>query len=161
VIDQRYQTVALTWTIAHNATSIVIVTLLFAMMYKVLPDAKVPWRDVWVGSILTSLMFTLGKFLIGLYLGNASIGRAYGGAGSVVVLLVWVYYSAQVVFLGAEFTYAYHKVRGDRVLPEEHAVPVTAEARAEQGIPEPAQVKATVEYIKHEEPARDEDLAKS
>ena len=161
VIDQRYQTMALTWTIAHNATSTVVVTLLFAMMYKVLPDAKVPWRDVWVGSILTSLMFTLGKFLIGLYLGNASIGRAYGGAGSVVVLLVWVYYSAQIVFLGAEFTYAYHKVRGDRVLPEEHAVPVTAEARAEQGIPEPAQVKATVEYIKHEEPARDEDLAKS
>ncbi|HEY7119390.1 MAG TPA: YihY/virulence factor BrkB family protein [Tepidisphaeraceae bacterium] len=161
VIDQRYQTLAITWSVAHLAVFFVIITVLFAMMYKILPDAKVPWRDVWVGSVLTAMLFTLGKWLIGLYLGNASIGRAYGGAGSIVVLLVWVYYSAQIVFLGAEFTYAYHKVRGDRVPAADHAVPVTAEARAEQGIPDPAQVKATVEYLKHEEPARDEDLPKS
>jgi len=131
------------------------------MMFKILPDAKVPWRDVWVGSVLTALLFTVGKNLIGIYLGNASIGRAYGGAGSIVVLLVWVYYSAQLVFLGAEFTYAYHKVRGDKVVPEDHAVPVTAEAWAQQGIPKPAVVKATVEYLKQEDPAHNEDLQKS
>jgi membrane protein len=160
-VDQRYQPLAITWTIAHNATAFLIVTVLFALIFKVLPDAKVPWRDVWVGAIGTSLLFTLGKYLIGLYLGNASVGRAYGGAGSIVVLLVWVYYSSQLVFLGAEFTYAYHKARGDRVVPEEFSVPVTAEARAEQGIPDPQTVKATVEYLKHEDPAHDEDLQKS
>jgi membrane protein len=161
VIDSRIQTLAITWTIAHNVTSVVIMTILFAMMFKILPDAKVPWRDVWVGALLTSLLFTAGKYVIGLYLGNASIGRAYGGAGSIVVLLVWVYYSAQLVFIGAEFTHEYAKVRGSRVVPEDHAVPVTAEARAQQGIPKPADVKATVEYIKHEDPAHDENLQKS
>jgi membrane protein len=161
LIDQRYATMALTWTIAHNVASFLIAAVLFAMMFKILPDAKVPWRDVWVGAILTALLFTGGKYVIGLYLGNASVGRAYGGAGSVVVLLVWVYYSAQIVFLGAEFTYAYAKVRGSRVLPEDYAAPVTAEARALQGIPEPEQVKATVEYLKHEDPAHDDNLQKS
>jgi len=161
IVDERYQTLAITWTIAHNVIFFVLITFLFAMMFKILPDAKVPWRDVWVGSVLTALLFTVGKNLIGIYLGNASIGRAYGGAGSIVVLLVWVYYSAQLVFLGAEFTYAYHKVRGDKVVPEDHAVPVTAEARAQQGIPKPAVVKATVEYLKQEDPAHNEDLQKS
>ena len=161
IVDERYQTMAITWTIAHNAIFFVLITLLFAMMFKILPDAKVPWRDVWVGSVLTAILFTVGKNLIGIYLGNASIGRAYGGAGSIVVLLVWVYYSAQLVFLGAEFTYAYHKIRGDRVVPEDHAVPVTAEARAQQGIPKPAVVKATVQYLKTEDPAHNEDLQKS
>jgi membrane protein len=161
IVDERYQTLAITWTVAHNTIFFLLITLLFAMMFKILPDAKVPWRDVWVGSVLTAILFTVGKNLIGLYLGNASIGRAYGGAGSIVVLLVWVYYSAQLVFLGAEFTYAYHKVRGDKVVPADHAVPVTAEARAQQGIPEPAQVEAAIDAVKHEDPARDEDLQKS
>lgn len=161
IVDERYQTMAITWTIAHNGIFFVLITFLFAMMFKILPDAKVPWRDVWVGSVLTAMLFTVGKTLIGIYLGNASIGRAYGGAGSIVVLLVWVYYSAQLVFLGAEFTYAYHKIRGDRVVPEDHAVAVTAEARAQQGIPKPAVVQATVQYLKTEDPAHDEDLQKS
>lgn len=161
MVDERYKTLAITWTAAHNGILFVLLTMLFAMMFKILPDAKVPWRDVWVGSVLTAILFTVGKYLIGLYLGNASIGLAYGGAGSIVVLLVWVYYSAQIVLLGAEFTYAYHKVRGDRVVPSDHAVAVTAEARAQQGIPEPAEVKETIEYLKHEDPAHDEDLKKS
>lgn len=161
LINERIYTLAIYWTIAHNLTAVVITTVLFAMMFKILPDAKVPWRDVWVGALLTSLLFTAGKFVIGLYLGNASIGRAYGGAGSVVVLLVWVYYSSQLVFIGAEFTHEYAKVRGSRVMPEDHAVPVTAEARAQQGIPKAEVVKATVEYIKHEDPAHDESLQKS
>ncbi len=161
LIERRYDTIEVTWTIAHHVTSVAVVTLLFAMMYKVLPDAKVHWHDVWVGAVLTAVLFTLGKWLIGLYLGNASVGRAYGGAGSIVVLLVWVYFSAQILFFGAEFTYCYAKVRGSRVVPADHAVPVTAEARAKQGIPEPEEVKATVEYLKHEDPAHDEDLPKS
>jgi membrane protein len=161
LVDERYKTIALTWTIAHTVTFFLLITLLFAMMFKILPDAKVPWRDVWVGSVLTAIMFTVGKSLIGVYLGNASIGRAYGGAGSIVVLLMWVYYSGQILLLGAEFTYAYHKVRGDRVVPEDHAVPITDEARAQQGIPKPTEVKATIEYLKREDPAHDEDLQKS
>jgi membrane protein len=161
LINERIHTLAIYWTIAHNLTAVVITTVLFAMMFKILPDAKVPWRDVWIGALLTSLLFTAGKYVIGLYLGNASVGRAYGGAGSIVVLLVWVYYSSQLVFIGAEFTHEYAKVRGSRVVPEDHAVPVTAEARAQQGIPKPEVVKATVEYIKHEDPAHDESLQKS
>ena len=149
-IDRHWETYAFTWSFAHSIATIILITLLFAMIFKVLPDAKVPWRDVWMGALLTSLLFTLGKYLIGLYLGNAAVGEAYGGARSIVVLLVWVYFSAQIVFLGAEFTYAYHKVRGDRVLPADHAIPITAEARAEQGIPKPEEVKATVEYLKQE-----------
>jgi membrane protein len=161
LIDNRFHTLAATWAMAHNVASVIIVTILFAMMFKILPDAKVPWRDVWVGALLTSLLFTAGKYVIGLYLGNASIGRAYGGAGSVVVLLVWVYYSAQLVFLGAEFTHEYAKVRGSRVAPMDHAVAITEEARAQQGIVEPERLQAAIELTKAEDPSRNEDLRKS
>ena len=89
-----------------------VITLLFAMIYKVLPDVKIAWGDVWIGAAVTSLLFTLGKFLIGLYLGNSSAGSAYGAAGSLVVLLLWVYYSAQILLFGAEFTQVYAKRRG-------------------------------------------------
>jgi membrane protein len=91
--------------------SLVVVTLLFATMFKVLPDTRVAWRDVWVGSIITSLLFTAGKILIGLYLGRTSIGSPYGAAGSLVVMTVWVYYAAMIVFLGAELTYMRSKRR--------------------------------------------------
>jgi membrane protein len=87
------------------AVSLVVVTLLFATMFKVLPDAPVAWRDVWVGAITTSVLFSIGKSLIGLYLGRASIGSPYGAAGSLVVMTVWVYYASMIVFLGAELTY--------------------------------------------------------
>jgi membrane protein len=85
--------------------SVVVVTLLFATMFKVLPDAPVAWHDVWVGAITTSVLFTVGKSLIGLYLGRASIGSPYGAAGSLVVMTVWVFYASLIVFLGAELTY--------------------------------------------------------
>jgi membrane protein len=85
--------------------SLVVVTLLFGLMFKVLPEAQVAWRDVWVGAIVTSVLFTLGKHLIGLYLGRASVGSAYGAAGSLVVLTVWVYYASMIVFLGAKLTH--------------------------------------------------------
>jgi membrane protein len=89
-----------------NATiSLVVITLLFGLMFKVLPEARVSWREVWIGAIVTSVLFTLGKYLIGLYLGRASVGSAYGAAGSLVVLTVWVYYASMIVFLGAKLTY--------------------------------------------------------
>jgi membrane protein len=100
---------------ALNATvSLFVVTLLFAMIYKLLPDTPVAWRDVWVGALLTSFLFTIGKFAIGFYLGKASVASSYGAAGSVVILLVWVYYSALILYLGAEFTHVYSMRRGSR-----------------------------------------------
>jgi membrane protein len=83
------------------------VTVLFAMIYKMLPRVRIAWRDVWIGAAVTALLFTVGKFLIGLYIGMAGVSSGFGAAGSVVVLLVWVYYSAQVFLLGAEFTALY------------------------------------------------------
>jgi membrane protein len=100
---------------ALNATvSLVVVTLLFAMIYKLLPDTPVAWRDVWVGALITSFLFTLGKFAIGFYLGKASVASSYGAAGSVVILLLWVYYSALILYFGAEFTHVYSMRRGSR-----------------------------------------------
>ncbi len=90
------------------------ITVLFALLYKLVPDTPIEWRDVWIGAAVTSLLFSIGKFLIGLYLGKASVGSAYGAAGSLVVFLVWVYYSAQVFFLGAEFTHSFAKRHGSR-----------------------------------------------
>jgi membrane protein len=99
-----------------------VITLLFAMIYQFLPDVDLALRDVWVGALVTAGLFTVGKNLIGLYLGTSAIGSTYGAAGSVVVLLVWVYYSAQVVLLGAEFTRAYvEHFKAKRPKPMAHA----------------------------------------
>jgi membrane protein len=102
--------------------SLVVITGLFALMFKVLPDAQVAWSDVWVGAALTSLLFTIGKFAIGLYLGKSDVGSAYGAAGSLVILLVWAYYSAQILLFGAEFTQVYANAVGARIVPSENAV---------------------------------------
>jgi len=90
---------------ANTALSLVVIGLLFAAMFKALPDAPVAWRDVWFGAAVTSALFVAGKHALGLYLGRAGIGSAYGAAGSLVVVTVWVYYAALIVFLGAEITY--------------------------------------------------------
>jgi len=111
-----------------------VVTLIFAMIFKILPDVDIQWKDVWVGALVTALLFNIGKTLIGLYLGNSATASAYGAAGSLVVLLLWVYYSAQILFLGAEFTQVYARRFGSKVLPAEGAVPMTAEQRARQGM---------------------------
>ena len=116
-------------------SSAVVVTALFAMIFKLLPDARVAWRDVWVGASLTTALFLVGKAAIGVYLGRSSYGSAYGAAGSLVVLLVWIYYSAQILFFGAEFTKAYANRYGTKIEPTADAEPVTDEARAQQGIP--------------------------
>jgi membrane protein len=134
-VDARVHGTLHVWSAANAAASFLIVGLLFAMVFKILPDATVAWHDVWMGAAITSGLFAAGKYLIGLYLGHRSFGSYYGAAGSVVVLLMWVYFSSQIVFLGAEFTHAYARLRGERILPEPQAVAITEEARAQQGIP--------------------------
>jgi membrane protein len=89
------------------AISIAVISVVFAFLFKYLPDVKVQWRDVMLGAVVTAVLFTIGKFLIGLYLGKASFGSTYGAAGSLMIVLVWVYYSAQIFFFGAEFTQVY------------------------------------------------------
>ncbi len=98
---------AVLWQGINLLVSFGVVTLLFAMIYRILPDVDLTWSDVWVGAVVTAGLFSTGKFLIGLYLGTSGVASSYGAAGSVVVLLVWVYYSAQIVLLGAELTRAY------------------------------------------------------
>ncbi|WP_447602847.1 YihY/virulence factor BrkB family protein [Nitrospira sp. Nam80] len=113
-----------------------VITLLFAMMFKLLPDARIAWNDVWVGAAITALLFTIGKLLIGLYLGKSDVGSAYGAAGSLVILLVWVYYSAQILLFGAEFTQVYANTSGARIVPTEQAVatdPKKARGTSTQG----------------------------
>lgn len=99
-----------------------VITALFAIIFKVLPDAKVKWRHVWVGAMVTAVLFMLGKSLIGMYLGSSSIGTTYGAAGSLVVLLVWVYYSSAILYFGAEFTRQYVQKKGERIYPNDYAV---------------------------------------
>jgi membrane protein len=122
------------WHVVNFAVSFGVITLLFALMYKVIPDVKIQWSDVWVGAVVTALLFTLGKYGIGIYLGNASVASPYGAAGSVVVLVVWVYYSAQILFFGAEFTQVYTKMYGTRVVPDDDAVALTNAEKLHQGI---------------------------
>src|SRR5215218_9347928 len=110
--------VVVLWEALNVVVSLGVITLLFAMIYKVLPDVKLAWSDVWVGALVTAGLFTIGKLLIGLYLGTAAFASTYGAAASVIVVLVWVYYSSQVILLGAEFTREYVKRFGRKPPPE-------------------------------------------
>jgi membrane protein len=121
--------------ILNSLASVLILTVMFALMFKIIPDAEIAWRDVWLGAAFTALLFTIGKYVIGLYLGRSSVASTYGAAGSLVVILIWIYYSAQILFLGAEFTQVYANRYGSRVRPAADAIPITDEARAQQGIP--------------------------
>jgi membrane protein len=121
-VGHAFPALAVVWTAINVLVSFGVVTLLFAMIYQFLPDVKLRLRDVWVGALVTAGLFSLGKNLIGLYLGTSAIASSYGAAGSVVVLLVWVYYSSQVVLLGAEFTKAYvQRFEAKRPAPMDHA----------------------------------------
>ena len=111
--------------IINFAISFGIITLIFALMFKVLPDLKIAWRDVWIGALLTSALFNLGQFLLGLYLGKGSVSSAYGAAGSLVVVLVWVYYSAQILFFGAKFTQIHAEKCGSHLQPVAGAQVIT------------------------------------
>jgi membrane protein len=114
--------IAVVWQGVNTLLSLGVVTVLFAMIYQFLPDVDLKLRHVWLGALVTAGLFNIGKYLIGLYLGTSGVATAYGAAGSVVVLLVWVYYTSQVVLLGAEFTRAYvERFGGPRPRPAAHA----------------------------------------
>lgn len=108
--------------LVHFIITVGIITVLFALIYKYLPDAVIRWKDVWVGAIVTSLLFTLGKFLIGFYISTSDPGSAYGAAGSIIVILVWIYYSSLIVFFGSELAQQYADKFGQRIRPKAHAV---------------------------------------
>lgn len=116
-----YKMPAALLSIMEIVVSIGVFTLLFAMIYRFLPDAEVKWRYVWAGSVATAILFELGKFLIGVYIGKAGVANAYGAAGSIVMVLVWVNYSSQLVFLGASFTWIYACDAGYKIEPSEDA----------------------------------------
>lgn len=125
-IGQRVPAGTALLTVANYAISVLFIMLLFAAIYRILPDAKLGWRDVVTGAAITAVLFTLGKELIGLYLGRSAAASTYGAAGSIVVLLAWVYYSAQISLFGAEFSRVYLRMRRRRVRP-------TADAEVDQG----------------------------
>lgn len=109
------------WHVLNSLLSLTVVALLFAMIFKILPDAKIDWRDVWMGAVVTAVLFTIGKAIIGFYLGNSDLDKTYGTASSIVVLLTWVYYSALILLFGAEFTHVYALATKRRVEPMDHA----------------------------------------
>jgi membrane protein len=117
--------------------SLVVITALFALIFKIVPDAEVAWQDVWIGALLTAILFTIGQFFLGWYLGQASTTSAYGAAGSLVVILLWVYYASQILLFGAAFTRVYAVQQGLGVKPAANAVARDAAPR-EPGEPQAA-----------------------
>jgi len=115
--------------ILQTVISLGVVFLLFAAIFKVLPDAEIAWRDVWVGALLTAVLFEVGKWGLGVYLGNSNPGKAYGAAGSMAVMLVWIYYTSMIVLFGAEFTQTWANEKGQGIVPKEGAVKVVEETR--------------------------------
>jgi len=108
----------------HLIISLGLITFLFAMIFKFIPDVEIRWRNVWLGAAITAILFTIGKTLIGIYLGQAEVSSTFGAAGSLAVLMIWVYYSSQILFLGAEFTQVFTKRSGERPPPDENALKV-------------------------------------
>ncbi len=112
---------AILWENLGFIVSLGLLTFLFGLMFKYVPDVKIAWKDVFVGSVITAILFLFGKFLLGVYISKGSLGSAYGAAGSLVVFLAWVYYSAQIVLLGAEFTQVYSRLYGSKIRPRKHS----------------------------------------
>ncbi|MEW6660204.1 MAG: YihY/virulence factor BrkB family protein [Thermodesulfobacteriota bacterium] len=105
-------------TFTNELFLIVMLTLLFAMLFKILPDVEISWKDVWMGGVITAILFALGKYLLGLYLARSTVSSAYGAAGSLVVFLMWVYYSSLILFFGAAFTQVYARRSGAAIIPK-------------------------------------------
>ena len=114
----------ITAAIFSEALSLSVITVLFALLFKFLPDAKIKWKSIWVGALLTAILFTIGKFLLGLYFGTADPSSTYGAAGSIVLILLWVSYSCLILFFGAEFTWVYAERYGFSIRPNSHAVKI-------------------------------------
>ncbi|MEO7112023.1 MAG: YihY/virulence factor BrkB family protein [Polyangiaceae bacterium] len=108
----------------HFVISLAVTTVLFSLMFKVIPDAKIDWRDTLLGGLVTAVLFTIGQLLIGLYLGHTSIGTAYGAASSLMIVVVWIYFSACILFLGAEFTQVHAEMYGSKIEPSKDAIAV-------------------------------------
>lgn len=121
--------------------SLLLITTLFAMIYKFLPDVRIRWRDVWIGGLLTAVLFTIGKFLIALYLGRSGVSSTFGAAASLITILLWVYYSSLIFFLGAEFTQVYATWYGSGVSPAAHAEPIGATRKRQTPPPEMRSVR--------------------
>ncbi len=134
-IDRHVPGPDLLFRLISLTASVIVFTLLFATIFKLLPDARIEWRDVWIGAVCTALLFTLGRFLIGVYLAKPSIS-VYRAAGSVAIILIWVYYSAQVLFLGAEFTQVYARRHGRRIMPAPDAIFIPGKGYGESGEPQ-------------------------
>jgi membrane protein len=115
--------------IIDNVLSFVITTFLFSLMFKMLPDAKIKWKDVLIGGLITAVFFNLGKLAIGYYLGSSNIATIYGAAGSIMIIMVWVYYSSIILYLGAEFTKVYAKLHGGKIYPNEYAIWIKTEEK--------------------------------
>ena len=120
--------------ILNFGLGLVVSMLLFAAIFKVLPDADIQWRDVWVGAFATAFLFSIGRLILGIYLGRPAVTSAYGSAGALIVLLLWVNYAATILFFGAEFTKAYANKFGSKIEPSDGAIAISAEARARQGL---------------------------
>ena len=131
--------------LGESVLSLTLITLLFALIYRVLPDVSVAWRDVWYGALTTAIFFVVGKSLFGLYLGHSSIGISYGAAGSLVIVILWTYYSCLILLFGAEITQVQAGLRHARLVPNETTVHVTEHARAQQGIPRTEDIEQAVD----------------
>ena len=125
--------------------SIGISGFIFAVIFKILPDAKIKWKDVWVGALATTLLFLLGKFAISFYISKSNVGSTYGTAGSLVVLLLWIYYSSVILYFGAEFTKSYAMLYGDPIKPAEYAVTIkeVEEEKGDMSVQEKENIPAT------------------
>ena len=128
---------------ADVIVGMVVVTLLFALLFKIMPDVRLRWCDVWIGALVTAGLFTVGRHLIALYLGRSAVASIYGTAGSLVALLLWVYYSCAILFYGVEFTRAYRRAQGLKVMPKATAVQVREEIVRSEGNDGPARVDRT------------------
>jgi membrane protein len=134
--------------ITSDLVSFGVIAVLFALIFKVLPDVKIAWRDVWIGAVVTSLLFTAGKFLLGWYLGRSTTISAYGAAGSVVLVLLWVYYSAQILFFGAEITKVYANRFGAHLQPASYARWVDQQPPAQPTIPKSTAAKPNPKTVR-------------
>ena len=122
-LDRYLPGAPLLWQILNEAVSLALITVLIATLFKFVPNVRIAWRDTWIGAFVTAVLFTVGKVLIGIYLGQASVGSAYGAAGSAVVLMVWVYYASLILFFGAELTEVIARRRGVPIEPDRYARP--------------------------------------
>lgn len=132
------------WQVVNFFIGLAITTALFAMIYKLLPDVDIVWSDVIVGAVITAVLFSIGRYLIGLYLGNSNFTDTYGASAAVIIILIWVNFATMLLLFGAEITYVYAKRYGSQIKPSAHAVPLTPEARADQGIPTEEDVQAAL-----------------